>query len=343
MSSATTRDDADAKSNGAVGMFIGAVVGLWIAKGGFLARVTWAALGAFVGHQIGTRVAAARPRSMAGSTPTSDRARALIRVAVAVARVTGAIEPAARQQLHRYFERDAGLPESRLGDIDRWIAEAVARPAETPADAARGLVTLDKNDRAHVVFVLFRIALADRQLLAVEEIALRQVASVLGIDGAEFDNLRDLFVVPHDPQGTDRDEDWRLLGVEPGADMDEVKARYRELVKTYHPDRYQHLGEEFVRIASEKFKAIHDAYQRIEASGATHRPPPRQKLVLCSSCRTFSPRARAECGRCGRPRFSDSGADVRLICPFCRQTNQLPRAALDGLARCGNCKVLLVR
>ncbi len=342
MSPAAQREDVPMKATESIGLIAGALVGLAVAKGGFIARVAWAAVGAFVGHQIQQRLASARPRSLSGATPIADRARALIRVAVAVGRVTGPFDAAPRAQLRRYFERDAGLPAEKLANVDRWIEEAVAGAAEPPAVAARALLGLDRNDRSHAVFVLFRIALADRHLLAVEEIALRQVAATLGMPADEFHNMRDLFVVPSDPAGTQSEEDWRLLGIEPGADEETMKARYRELVKTYHPDRYQHLGAEFVKIASEKFKAIHDAWQRIEAAGG-QRPLPRAKLVICASCRTFSPRARPECARCGRPRFSDSGDDVRLICPFCRQTNQLPRTALDGLARCGNCKVLIVR
>ena len=32
----------------------------------------------------------------------------------------------------------------------------------------------------------------------------------------------------------------------------------------YHPDKVSHLGEEFSKVAEEKFKAINDAYQKIK-------------------------------------------------------------------------------
>lgn len=55
---------------------------------------------------------------------------------------------------------------------------------------------------------------------------------------------------------------YSVLGVNPSATDEEVKAAYRKLVKKYHPDRYtdSKLKEE----ASEKLKEINAAYDEIE-------------------------------------------------------------------------------
>ena len=49
---------------------------------------------------------------------------------------------------------------------------------------------------------------------------------------------------------------FRVLGLEPGAPMADVKRAYRRLAKAYHPDS---AGEE----ALPRFLAIHEAYERL--------------------------------------------------------------------------------
>jgi DnaJ like chaperone protein len=43
-----------------------------------------------------------------------------------------------------------------------------------------------------------------------------------------------------------------------------VKKAYRRMAMKHHPDRVAHLGEEFQKAASEKFKNVQQAYERIE-------------------------------------------------------------------------------
>ncbi|MDF1614790.1 DnaJ domain-containing protein [Desulfurivibrio dismutans] len=57
---------------------------------------------------------------------------------------------------------------------------------------------------------------------------------------------------------------YQALGLEPGADFEQVKSAYRNLSKQYHPDKVNHLGEEFKKVAEEKMKEINEAYQYLK-------------------------------------------------------------------------------
>ena len=57
--------------------------------------------------------------------------------------------------------------------------------------------------------------------------------------------------------------EYEVLGLSSSASDDEVKSRYRELVKKYHPDRVSHLGEEFAQLAKEKFVKLQSAWETI--------------------------------------------------------------------------------
>ena len=48
------------------------------------------------------------------------------------------------------------------------------------------------------------------------------------------------------------------------ATNEEVKAAHRKMVKKYHPDKLQHLGEEHIKGAEEKFKEVQLAYELIQ-------------------------------------------------------------------------------
>ena len=68
---------------------------------------------------------------------------------------------------------------------------------------------------------------------------------------------------------------YRILDLEPGATMAEVKSSYRELVKVWHPDRFPN-DPKFQKRGADKLKQINSAYERISKGGVTqpHRSPP---------------------------------------------------------------------
>ncbi len=59
------------------------------------------------------------------------------------------------------------------------------------------------------------------------------------------------------------ENDFRTLGLEPGAKTSEVKRAYRSLAKKWHPDRHQLEPREARTRAEKKFREIDEAYRRI--------------------------------------------------------------------------------
>jgi uncharacterized membrane protein YkvA (DUF1232 family) len=56
---------------------------------------------------------------------------------------------------------------------------------------------------------------------------------------------------------------YEVLGVQRGASIDDIKRAYRKLAAKYHPDKVDHLGDEFRVLAEQKFKDIQEAYQEL--------------------------------------------------------------------------------
>jgi uncharacterized membrane protein YkvA (DUF1232 family) len=62
-----------------------------------------------------------------------------------------------------------------------------------------------------------------------------------------------------------RHDPYDILGVSRHASEGEIKNAYRKLANKYHPDKVDHLGEEFKELAEKKFKDIQEAYQKLTA------------------------------------------------------------------------------
>lgn len=60
-----------------------------------------------------------------------------------------------------------------------------------------------------------------------------------------------------------RSDAYEVLGVHRRASIDEIKKAYRKLAAKYHPDKVDHLGDEFRILAEQKFKEIQEAYQEL--------------------------------------------------------------------------------
>lgn len=106
---------------------------------------------------------------------------------------------------------------------------------------------------------LFHIAAADGQVSPAELRYLEEVATYFGFSELEFRRIRATNL------GPEADDPYAILGLLPGASMDEVRRAWRRMAAENHPDRMTQRGAppEFVAIAREKTAAINAAYARI--------------------------------------------------------------------------------
>ena len=64
-----------------------------------------------------------------------------------------------------------------------------------------------------------------------------------------------------------RKDPYETLGVTGEDGPEEITRAYRRLAAQYHPDKVQHLGEEFQQLAEERFKEIQAAYDELKRQG----------------------------------------------------------------------------
>ncbi len=111
---------------------------------------------------------------------------------------------------------------------------------------------------------LFHIAVADGAYHPAEDAFLHEVAGIFEIGEREFRAIRARFVPDAEPDPYD------VLGLQPGAGLDEARAAWRRLVRESHPDRMLARGvpEEAVRLAEKRLIAVNRAWEEISAGRA---------------------------------------------------------------------------
>jgi DnaJ like chaperone protein len=111
---------------------------------------------------------------------------------------------------------------------------------------------------------LFHIAVADGVYHPKEDDFLHDVAEIFGFDERRFKSIRAQFVAE-----AERDP-YDVLGVDPDAPMDQVRAAWRRLVRETHPDQMMARGvpEEAVKLAERRMVAINRAWEDIQGRAA---------------------------------------------------------------------------
>ncbi|MEL6683616.1 MAG: molecular chaperone DjiA [Pseudomonadota bacterium] len=111
---------------------------------------------------------------------------------------------------------------------------------------------------------LFHIAMADGVYHLNEDAFLREVAEIFGFDDRRFKSIRAQFVAE-----AERDP-YDVLGLDPGASLDEARTAWRKLVRETHPDQMMARGipEEAVKLAERRMVAINRAWEDFQRFAA---------------------------------------------------------------------------
>ena len=125
---------------------------------------------------------------------------------------------------------------------------------------------------ARLTFFL-NLAYIDGEFNKSEQDVIRNIAYGFGIDKETLDEIIYKFDSFYGSRfGAERDEmsqendAFEVLGLSKNASLDEVKARYKELVRQYHPDILMGRGEskEVIERSTKKLQEINEAYGRLK-------------------------------------------------------------------------------
>ncbi|VAW20271.1 DnaJ-like protein DjlA [hydrothermal vent metagenome] len=116
---------------------------------------------------------------------------------------------------------------------------------------------LTHASRLQLIHFLFGIAKSDGFVNEAEVNSIKTIAGYLFISQYDFESIKAMFY-------SSSESAYQVLGVNKTASNEEIKLAYRKMVKKYHPDKLQHLGEEHVKGAEEKFRQVQKAYENLQ-------------------------------------------------------------------------------
>ncbi|MCK5137666.1 MAG: molecular chaperone DjiA [Bacteroidales bacterium] len=228
-------------------------LGLGWALGGPIGGILGLAVGSI--FDSGTTDTTGKTRSVRGRTLRGDYAASLLVLIAAVMKADGRVMKSELDYVKRYFV-------SRFGEDTATEAVVMLRDIMKQEIPLRDVThqlsqRLDYSYRLEMLHFLFGIASADGSVSDAENIVINRISGYMSISDSDFQSIRAMFV-------SQTDASFKILEIEPTASDDEVKKAYRRMAMKYHPDKVSHLGEDFKKVAHEKFRKVQNAYDQIK-------------------------------------------------------------------------------
>ena len=159
-----------------------------------------------------------------------------------------------------------------LKDVYNSQKENVDNAYETARNYKRAFNLNYDTCVARLTFFL-NLAYIDGEFNKSEQDVIRNIAYGFGIDKETLDEIiykfdsfyGSRFGADHDEMSQENDA-FEVLGLSKNASLDEIKARYKELVRQYHPDILMGRGEskEVIERSTKKLQEINEAYGRLK-------------------------------------------------------------------------------
>ncbi|MBE9856344.1 DnaJ domain-containing protein [Campylobacter concisus] len=207
-----------------------------------------------------------------------DEAKFLVSLLAKVAKSDGRVsELEARlitQVLDDLSQKVSGVSGVReyLKEVYNSQKENVDNAYETARNYKRAFNLNYDTCVARLTFFL-NLAYIDGEFNKSEQDVIRNIAYGFGIDKETLDEIiykfdsfyGSRFGADHDEVSQENDA-FEVLGLSKNASLEEIKARYKELVRQYHPDILMGRGEskEVIERSTKKLQEINEAYGRLK-------------------------------------------------------------------------------
>jgi len=242
------------------GKVIGGVAGF--AMGGPLGAI----MGAVAGHavdKIKAAEAAASPDAFASHGPDARQVAFTTAIIVLSAKIAKADGQVTRDEIVA-FKTLFHIPPEESSNVKKIWDEATrdSQGYEPYAEQIAMIFAREASVLEELLGALFHIAKADGVVHPNELEIIYRTAMIFGFDAHGFERLKHIYLGAE----KDRTDPYEVLDIDPSASDDEVKKKYRVLIRENHPDVLMAKGvpQEFIDLANEKMAAINVAYDQIE-------------------------------------------------------------------------------
>ena len=231
--------------------------GLGFTLGGPIGSILGYAVGSLIGGFSKADIERARAyRETSSSNQSGDFEISLLLLSSVVIKADGKVDQRELSYVRSHFKNMYG--DERANNAFKLFKSFIkSNKVSTRQVCEQIRQNLTHASRLQLLHFLFGIAKADGMVNEFEVSSIKTIAGYLYISQHDFESIKAMFY-------DSSDSSYRILEIEKSASDTEVKKAYRKMVKKYHPDKLQHLGEAHVKGAEEKFKQVQKAYEQIQ-------------------------------------------------------------------------------
>ena len=255
----------------------------WIA--GFLGWVSWGPIGALIGFAIGALLDSQlegirrltgngsdtqdgtwqRTTTSRGYTQNEQRNSFMVSLLVlssAVIKADGRTHPAELNHVRSFIRQNFG--EAAVDDAMRILDGLNSQQVNIYEVGAQIAGYMNYSQRLQLFHYLDQIAQADGEFSASEKSVLEAIAGSIRLSSSDAASIIAMYY--KDASYSSVDAAYAILEISVTASDEEVKSAYRRMAMKHHPDKVAHLGPDVQRAATEQFRAINEAWERIKRS-----------------------------------------------------------------------------
>ncbi len=244
----------------------------WI--GGSLGWAFFGPIGGILGFALGSIIDSdeVQKRTSTGSrshfsgkartTTTGDFVLSLLILTATVMKADGRVLKSELDYVKEYFVQTFGIAAAKEAML--MLRDLLKKRIPVEGITAQIKQNLDYSSRLQLLHFLYGISKADGKVNKSELEVIELIAFRIGINQRDKESIKSMFYMSADRHGRYVDSAYKVLEIAQNATDDEVKKAYRKMAVKYHPDKVSYLGEDFQRIAKDKFQKVNEAFKKIK-------------------------------------------------------------------------------
>ncbi len=236
----------------------------WI--GGGLGFVLGGPIGAVIGFAVGSLFSGSsvsyqtnRRSSSRRETAEADFKMSLLVLIAVVMKADKKIMKAELDVAKKFLVQNFG--EEGALEALQILKKLLDQEIDEVAIASQINMYMNYSSKMQMIRLLFDIAHADAEIHADELRVIQRISNIFNISSVDFASLHAPFT-----KTIDRDWAYKALEIESTASNEDIKKAYRKMAMKFHPDKVHNLGEDMKKSATEKFRAINEAYEHLKKS-----------------------------------------------------------------------------
>lgn len=224
------------------------------------------AFGGPIGALIGVAVGSMFDKSPSGQTSGSSQQRhtteadfkmSLLVMMACVMKADGKVLKSELDVVKRFLVANFG--EDGALEALKILKNLLEQPINETEVAMQINQYMNYSAKLQLVKLLFDIAYADGEVHSTELDMIKRISDIFRLSYQDFDSMKAPYT-----KTTDVNWPYKALEIEPTATDEEIKKAYRRMAMKYHPDKVHTLGEDVKKSATEKFRAINEAYESLK-------------------------------------------------------------------------------